>query len=301
MNRRFSTLLLSALAFAAVGGLTVLRTGLAAEAAGYRDWTPLVSTNYPVNGSFTDIVITDYYADVELRPSRDGAVSVTTRDAEGITRDVSIVNGALTITRPEPGVGERIFHHDDDDPTVILYLPAGNYGALTVSTTSGDVEASGQLNFSAANLTTVSGDIEIGGSVTGSVICNTTSGDVELRCPSAGAVQINTTSGDAELTGCYVESLTVLSTSGDTDLEHTIVAGAVTVDTTSGDIDLERSDAASLSLSTVTGEVEGSLLSGKTFAVSSGMGRVSVPESTPGAGACNVTTSSGDVRLFVRP
>ena len=300
MNRHFSTLALSALALVAVGGLTLLGTGLVAEAA-RRDWTPLVSTNYPVSGSFTDIAITDYYADVQLRPSRNGTISVTTRDAEGVSRDVSVAGGTLTITRAEPSVGERIFHHEDDDPTVILYLPAGNYGALTVSTTSGDVEASAQLNFSAVNLTTVSGDIELGGSVSGNVVCNTTSGDVELYCPTAGAVQINTTSGDAELTGCYAESVAVLSTSGDTDLEHTIVSGAVTVDTTSGDIDLERSDAASLTLSTVSGEVEGTLLSAKNFSVSSTMGRVSVPASNPSAGPCNVSTTSGDVRLAVRP
>ena len=40
MKRRFSTLLLSALAVVAVGGLTLLRTGLTAEAA-RQDWTPL--------------------------------------------------------------------------------------------------------------------------------------------------------------------------------------------------------------------------------------------------------------------
>ena len=95
--------------------------------------------------------------------------------------------------------------------------------------------------------------------------------------------------------------MAVLSTSGDTDFEHTIVSGAVTVDTTSGDIDLERSDAASLTLSTVSGEVEGTLLSAKNFSVSSTMGRVSVPASNPSAGPCNVTTTSGDVRLAVRP
>ena len=143
--KRLSTLVLSALAIAAVSGLTVLRTGLVAEAARpgrWDSWTPLVTTTYPVEGSFTDIAITDYYADVHLRPSRDGAISVSARDAEGVSRTVQVVNGTLTITRPEPTAGERIFHHEDDDPELTLYLPAGNYGALTVTTTSGDVETS---------------------------------------------------------------------------------------------------------------------------------------------------------------
>ena len=124
MKRRFSSLLLSALAVVAVGGLTLLRTGLTAEAA-RQDWTPLVTKNYPVTGTFTDISITGYYEDIYLRPSRDGTVSVTTRDAESVTHTVSVANGVLSISRPEPdSTGDRLFFHDSD-PELILYLPPG--------------------------------------------------------------------------------------------------------------------------------------------------------------------------------
>ena len=51
MKRRLSTIALSALAVAAVGGLTVLRTGLAAEAAWRNQYTPLTRNTYPVEGS----------------------------------------------------------------------------------------------------------------------------------------------------------------------------------------------------------------------------------------------------------
>lgn len=140
MKRHLSTLALSALAVAAVGGLTVLRTGLVAEAAWRHDYTPLTVNNYPVSGNFTNVSVTDYYADVQFRVSRDGSVSVVTRDAADVTHTVRVEGNTLTVTRPEPSVGQRLFHHDDDDPEVTIYLPAGNYGALTVSTTSGDIE-----------------------------------------------------------------------------------------------------------------------------------------------------------------
>ena len=274
MKRFLSTLVVSALAVVAIGGLN----GLAAQAA-WRNTANMVTKNYPVSAGFTDISITEYYADVKLRTSRDGSISVTTRDAEDVTHTVQVVNGTLTISRPEPTMGERWFHDDDDDPTVTLYLPAGNYGSLTVNTTSGDVETAGQLNFSAANLTTVSGDVDLAGSVTGAVNCTTTSGDIELKGPTLGAVQTNTTSGDTEITGAVIQSLKAESVSGD----------------------LESVDAASLTLSTTSGEVEGSLLSGKNFSVSSTSGRVNVPASTAGAGACTVSTTSGSIRLTVRP
>ncbi len=297
MKRHLSTIVASALA---VSAITLLGTGLAAS-ADWRGSTSLVTKNYPVSGSFSSVSVTEYYADVQLRASRDGSVSVTTRDTQDVTHTVQVVNGTLTISRPEPNLGQRIFHDDDDDPTVIVYLPAGDYGSLTVNTTSGDVESSGQLNFATANLTTTSGDIEVAGSVTQSLVCNSTSGDVEVNSPAAGAVQISTNTGDAELTGVSAQSLSIHTNTGDADLERTVAAGAIEISTTTGDIELERSDAASLTLSTTSGDVEGSLLTGKTFSASSTSGRVSVPASTPGAGACNVSTTSGSIRLTVRP
>ena len=102
-------------------------------------------------------------------------------------------------------------------------------------------------------------------------------------------------------TGASIQSLSAQTVSGDVDLERTVDAGAIEISTTTGDIELERSDAASLTLSTTSGDVEGSLLTGKTFSASSTSGRVSVPASTPGAGACNVSTTSGSIRLTVRP
>ena len=296
MKRHLSTIVASALA---VSAITLLGTGLAAS-ADWRGSTSLVTKNYPVSGSFSSVSVTDYYADVQLRASRDGSVSVTTRDTQDVTHTVQVVNGTLTISRPEPNLGQRIFHDDDDDPTVIVYLPAGDYGSLTVNT-AGDIESAGQLNFASANLTSTAGDIDITGSVTQSLVCNSTSGDVDISSPAAGAVQVNTTSGDVELTGVSAQSLSIHTNTGDADLERTVAAGAIEISTTTGDIELERSDAASLTLSTTSGDVEGSLLTGKTFSASSTSGRVSVPASTPGAGACNVSTTSGSIRLTVRP
>ena len=297
MKRHLSTIVASALA---VSAITLLGTGLAAS-ADWRGSTSLVTKNYPVSGSFSSVSVTEYYADVQLRASRDGSVSVTTRDTQDVTHTVQVVNGTLTISRPEPNLGQRIFHDDDDDPTVIVYLPAGDYGSLTVNTTAGDIESAGQLNFASANLTSTVGDIDITGSVTQSLVCTTTTGDVEVNSPAAGAVQISTTTGDAELTGVSAQSLSIQTNTGDADLERTVAAGAIEISTTTGDIELERSDAASLTLSTTSGDVEGSLLTGKTFSASSTSGRVSVPASTAGAGACNVSTTSGNIRLTARP
>ena len=78
MKRHLSTIVASALAVSA----SPCWAPAWLPALGWRGYTPLVTRNYSVSGSFSSISVTDYYADVKLRVSRDGSVSVTTRDTE---------------------------------------------------------------------------------------------------------------------------------------------------------------------------------------------------------------------------
>ena len=324
MNRRFSKVILSALAIAAVGGLTVLHTGLTALAATwYVGDSEIVTRTYPISDSFSNISVTNYYADVDFRVSQDGAIRVVTQDFSDVTYTVAVNNNTLTIARPDRSVTKISFfeihiHSDNEGPQITVYLPAGSYGDLTVSGTTGDIETSSQLGFASAKIDTTSGDISLNGPVTGSVECSTSSGDIELNSPTLGNVRTSSSSGDVDLTGCYIQSLRAEASSGDIDLERVTAAGEVVIGTSSGDISLEgteagslrlsassgdikleRSDAGTLELNTTSGNIEGSLLTGKEFSTSSNSGRVRVTTSGPSAGTCTANTSSGNIRLTV--
>ena len=68
---------------------------------------------------------------------------------------------------------------------------------------------------------------------------------------------------------------------------------------TSGDVGFVGFDAPEIEVTTVSGCVEGSLLSGKQFFVNSLSGNVQVPQNQSQSQTCTISTTSGDVHLTV--
>ena len=62
------------------------------------------------------------------------------------------------------------------------------------------------------------------------------------------------------------------------------------------DVRFEGCDAGELSVRTDTGDVTGTLLSGKVFLVQSDTGRVEVPKTVSG-GRCEIATDTGDILI----
>lgn len=78
------------------------------------------------------------------------------------------------------------------------------------------------------------------------------------------------------------DTLSVTTASGNVFLSRTQVQGLASLRTASGAIRLEEADAESLEIRSVSGDVEGTLLSGKRFEVSTVTGDVDVPSSQGG-------------------
>ncbi len=293
-----SKILLSALAIAVSGALVAMRPIVTADALGRLKVTDLATHTYNLNGEIHDIRVTDYAEDVKIVYAADGNGRVVVREDADINHTVDVRGGVLTISRPEKS---GAYYGKDKEPSVTIYLPGAEYGSLSVTTTSGDVEVSRQLTFASVTLNSTSGDHEISANVNGNVSCTTTSGDIELSGRIGGLAALSTSSGDVELNNLQASGLDIKTTSGDVDLERVNVAGEARIETTSGDIELEHSDAASLMLSTTSGKIEGSLASGKNFNVSSSSGRIRVPASDPAGGSCMIKTVSGNVELKIQP
>lgn len=145
-------------------------------------------------------------------------------------------------------------------PRLTVYLPQANYEALNVQNVSGSIRVEG-LQFGEMNLKTTSGSIQLD--------------DVRIE----GEAALKTVSGSVRLTSAQ--------------------AGGLTAGTTSGGIRLDGVDAETLEMRTVSGSIKGTLCSGKVFEASSVSGRVRVPESTPGAGVCSASTTSGGISISV--
>lgn len=90
------------------------------------------------------------------------------------------------------------------------------------------------------------------------------------------------------------------SDTGTITLKNVVATGSFSIESDTGDVRFENSDAAPISVKTSTGDVTGTLLSEKIFIAKTSTGRIRVPETTSG-GKCEITTSTGDIKIDVTP
>lgn len=140
---------------------------------------------------------------------------------------INVISPIAASVHVPPGTHFR-FHSTSADLTV-----TGPLDALTVSTTSGDVEA-GMVGALVAN--SVSGDVEAT-AVTGSAVVGSTSGDIEIGAYSGRHAALNAISGDIGLSATPDSS------------------GNLHATTVSGDIRLRGAGHLNVSSNSVSGKV----------------------------------------------
>lgn len=224
--------------------------------------------------------------------------------------------------------------------SITVYLPPDSYDRLTLVGASSDVTIPGGFRFQEAELNTASGEISFAGTVLHSLQVKTVSGDQELSGVTCGALKVSTTSGSLDLEEIGAESLNLsstsgdvaltggaiegaleigtvsgeielrevtaesagfTSTSGDVDLEDVVLTEQLAIETTSGEIRLEDCDAGSCRIKSTSGDVEGTLRSQMQFVTHTTSGDVSVPSGNGSDKLCEITTTSGDIRITAAP
>jgi len=280
---------------------------------------------FDVTDGFSDIYISDIEHDIRFMVSSDNKCYVKTRDSENMYHTVTVEDNALRVILYDTRKWyEHIGIYFEEQISVDVYLPAGEYGNLAVKSVSGDVEigsefcfesvsignTSGDVEFSAAasglTVKTVSGDIEVSGSsgvsIIGDVTLTSTSGEITAVNMRPRDLNVRTVSGDIKLSDVTVENiLSVGSTSGDISVSGYTTAGLeINASTVSGEIRLVKCDAPNLTIKSTSGAVWGSLLSGdKIFDAHSSSGSIHVPQSYAGGGVCKVNTTSGDINISI--
>ena len=298
-----------------------------------------VTNTYAVEDAFRNIQIGSYTGEVKICASEDGKVNVECRENEKLHYDISVRNDVLEIKQKD----ERkwfdflsFFMMLDNGMT--LYLPAGEYDALNLSSTSGLVDipegfsfsdvnvavtsgstlffadVRGNLNIAStsggmnvqstvgqnANITNTSGRIHIESmNVQGDISIHQTSGSIGIEDTICSALKLKSISGAIEMTALRCAEIDMKSTSGKIDMNDVIATGTINIESTSGGVNLERCDGGEIYIDVVSGKVKATLLSGKTFTATSTSGRVSIPKTTPGAGMCEVHSVSGSIEIDV--
>lgn len=285
--------------------------------------------------SFSDISISLDTSEVKILPATDDTVRIVYDDPkpEKMSVDISVKDGKLTVSLQDTRKWyEKISIFNFGRHEVVIYLPAGAYGALDLRLSTGKIAVEKGLTFAAASIVRSTGDLDFGATITGEMNILSTTGETMLS-GSVGSLKLKSTTGDVRLfdltvlgsmeitrtTGDLVilrtaaadvnlkgstgdveantmtvtGDMSITSTTGEIELAHTVIGGHLEIVSDTGDVELERSDAATLKITTDTGDVSGSLLTDKQFFAHSDTGRVRVPKTT--GGLCEIDTDTGNI------
>ncbi len=277
--------------------------------------------SYAVSESFKDIEIaTD--ASIVFLPSNGDKVEVLCRETIKTPHTVKVEADTLKIEQNDhrswfDHIGIFTFGREE----IKVLIPAGEYGALMVSGTTGDARIPADFKFSSADIDITTGDIEFFATVTGNARLETTTGDATVRDVTAESMEITLTTGDIHAASTKVTgalklkvstgattlsdiscgSLESRGTTGSATLKNVITAEKMNITRTTGSVKLSSSDAAEIYIKVTTGDITGSLLSGKTFIADTTTGSITLPEKTEHltGGRCELRATTGSINITV--
>ncbi len=296
-------------------GIVVVLVGLGLNGFRLPSGTTEMNT-YTVGENFANISVSAAFADVRFLPAKDETCTVVCKEQPKLHFSVTTERDTLTVTHTDTRKWyERIFTLFT--PSVTVYLPKNEYGALSVQLTTGDVHTAQGFLFDSVSLHGTTGDVEffanaknhlsietttgniiVSGTTCSDLSARLTTGDVAITDTDCAALTIHLTTGDTLLTNTRCSALQMKATTGDVTLTNTVAFGKIDIKTSTGDVRFNSSDGAELFAQTSTGSITGTLATPKIFLAQTSTGKVRVPNTTTG-GRCELSTSTGNILLEI--
>lgn len=284
-----------------VAGLAAIFGAFAA--AGF-DYSKLATIQYVTNteevsADFDNISFTSPLGDLELVYSEEKNCRLVFHEQEKLRFSAEVNGKTLSIRTTDTREWYDYFGFSFESPKATLYLPKKEYNALMVQAVTGDVTVPKELRFRSVSVDSVTSCLHCEADVAGSVDVNVTTGNILLANTAPESVRLTTTTGCVTLSDVTAKSsVSVETTTGVVSLQNTVAAGSMSIACTTGNIAFDRCDAAQITAATTTGNVTGTLLSGKDFITKVMTGEISVPKASSG-GMCSVTTTTGNIQIDV--
>lgn len=279
-----------------------------------------VTNTYETKGEFDKISINVDTTEIEFVSTEDEDCNIVCFEAEKVRHSAAVQNGTLIIDTIDT---RKWYDHiciSLETPKMTVYLPQNEYASLFIETDTGDITIPKDFSFETVKIDGDTSDVDCFASVdnaievemsTGSINVDTitagqlnlaaTTGDIKVNSVDVkDDIEIETDTGTVKMTDTSCTELFAKSDTGTITFKNITVNGGLSIESDTGDVRFEDSDAANISVRTSTGDVTGTLLSEKIFITETSTGRISVPKTTSG-GKCEVTTSTGDIRIDVTP
>lgn len=277
------------------------------------------TNNYKITENYSNISIITDTADIVFVFSDDKQCSVECYERENAKHSVTVKDGTLVISVAESGKWYENIGINFGTPKITVYIPQGEYGTLSIKSSTGDVEIPKGLNFTSIDILENTGDVTCYASALEDIKIKTTTGDIfvknvssssfdlsvstgkvtvsDARC--AGDFKVRVSTGKANLADISCKNFISSGNTGDILLKDVIACEKLSIKRSTGDVKFEGSDAAEIFVQTDTGNVTGTLLSEKVFIAKTDTGRVNLPSSVSG-GRCEIITDTGDIKISIK-
>lgn len=287
------------------------------------DFTKLSTVRYETNEheiteSFKSISIVTDTADIVFAPSEGERSTVLCYEQEKIKHSVTVNDGALVIGVTDTRKWYEYIGFDLGTPKITVYIPAGEYGALSVKSGTGDVEIPDAFTFESIDISESTGAVTSSASASEGIKIKTNTGSIRVENVSANTLElsvstgrvtasgvtcqddvtVNVSTGDTLLTDVSCRAVISSGSTGDISLKNVVAGERFSIERSTGRVRLEGCDAAEIFIETDTGDVTGTLLSDKMFITETDTGRINVPKTITG-GRCEITTDTGDIEIGI--
>ncbi len=287
------------------------------------DFTKLSTTKYEtneyaINEHYNNLSIVTDTADIMLVPSVSAKSTVVCYEQKNVKHSVTVQNGTLVIEVVDTRRWYEYIGINFGAPKITVSIPQGDYGVLSVKSSTGDVEIPKNFQFESMDISESTGDVTSAASVSELLKIKTNTGDIRVENISAGALDLSVSTGSVTVSGVVCEGDVKIRVStgktaltdipcknvisdgntGDISLKNVIATEKFSIERSTGDVTFDGCDAAEIVVETDTGDVRGNLLSDKVFVAETDTGRVDVPKTVSG-GRCEITTDTGNIRISI--
>ena len=280
-------------------GLILMTVSLASCSFKFKDLdkSEYESNTYEISDPFNNISIVSNTADITFVKAEGENTSVVCFDHKKMPHTVSVKDGTLTISiDDERKWFDHIMPFSTSTPTITVYLPEGEYGALSVSSNTSDVAIPSGFTFESINVSLDTGDVSCSANVKDFIKAKARTGDVSFSDMSANNVEISLSTGDVTLKKCSFGSVKTKTSTGNQIASDLIIDNAFTIEVSSGDTDIKTVNCKSFTNIGSTGEISlENVTVTETLFIERSTGDVEIECCT--AGYMSVKTSTGDVEF----
>ncbi len=265
------------------------------------DFTKLSTTKYEENSyeiteNFKNISIESDTSDILFLPAE--KCTVQCFEQKNVKYLVEVKDDTLTIKIQDTRKWYEYIGINFQVAKLTVMLPQEEYDKLSIKSETGKVTISEKFAFDSIDITASTGDVFLEKASSENIGISVSTGKVKVSNVECGNIKINVSTGKTEITNTKCKNIESKGSTGAVELKNVIAAENIFVERSTGDVKFEKSDANEIFINTDTGEVKGTLLSDKVFIAKTSTGHIDVPKTTTG-GRCEITTSTGDIRIKI--